>query len=57
MARYSDAVCRLCRREGMKLYLKGERCFKEKCSFETRKGKLPAFNTVSDLMADLNADD
>ena len=41
MARYSDAVCRLCRREGMKLYLKGERCFKEKCSFETRKGKIP----------------
>ncbi len=41
MARYKDAVCRLCRREGMKLYLKGERCFKEKCSFETRKGKLP----------------
>ena len=30
MARYTDAVCRLCRREGMKLYLKGERCFKEK---------------------------
>ena len=29
------------RREGMKLYLKGERCFKEKCSFETRKGKIP----------------
>ena len=41
MARYNDAVCRLCRREGMKLYLKGERCFKEKCSFETRKGKIP----------------
>jgi small subunit ribosomal protein S4 len=41
MARYADAVCRLCRREGMKLYLKGERCFKEKCSFETRKGKIP----------------
>jgi len=41
MARYQDAVCRLCRREGMKLYLKGERCFKEKCSFETRKGKIP----------------
>jgi len=41
MARYCDAVCRLCRREGMKLYLKGERCFKEKCSFETRKGKIP----------------
>jgi len=41
MARYSEAVCRLCRREGMKLYLKGDRCFKEKCSFETRKGKIP----------------
>jgi len=41
MARYNDAVCRLCRREAMKLYLKGERCFKEKCSFETRKGKIP----------------
>lgn len=44
MARYSDAVCRLCRREGMKLYLKGERCFKEKCSFETRKGKVPGMH-------------
>lgn len=41
MARYCDAVCRLCRREAMKLYLKGERCFKEKCAFETRKGKIP----------------
>jgi len=41
MARYCEAACRLCRREGMKLYLKGERCFKEKCSFETRKGKIP----------------
>lgn len=41
MARYCDAVCRLCRREGMKLYLKGERCYKEKCSFEARKGKIP----------------
>ena len=41
MARYTEAACRLCRREGMKLYLKGDRCFKEKCSFETRKGKLP----------------
>lgn len=41
MARYIDAVCRLCRREGMKLYLKGDRCFKESCSFETRKGNVP----------------
>ncbi len=36
MARYSGAVCRLCRREGMKLFLKGERCFKEKCAVERR---------------------
>lgn len=36
MARYSDAVCRLCRREGMKLYLKGERCHSEKCAIEKR---------------------
>ena len=36
MARYSEPVCRLCRREGMKLFLKGERCFKEKCSVERR---------------------
>lgn len=31
MGRYTDAVCRLCRREGMKLYLKGEKCYTEKC--------------------------
>ena len=36
MARYNDAVCRLCRREGMKLYLKGERCHSEKCAIEKR---------------------
>jgi len=36
MARYIGAVCKLCRREGMKLYLKGERCFSEKCSFTRR---------------------
>ncbi|MBM3775840.1 MAG: 30S ribosomal protein S4 [Acidobacteria bacterium] len=36
MARYTDAVCRLCRREGMKLYLKGERCHSEKCAIEKR---------------------
>ena len=40
MARYTEAVCRLCRREGMKLYLKGDRCFKEKCAFE-RRGYAP----------------
>src|SRR4028119_1759462 len=36
MARYIGPVCRLCRREGMKLYLKGERCFTEKCSVTRR---------------------
>mgnify|MGYP000886627288 CR=1 FL=1 len=36
MARYIGAVCKLCRREGTKLYLKGERCFGEKCAFSRR---------------------
>ena len=36
MARYRGPVCRLCRREGMKLFLKGERCFTEKCAIEKR---------------------
>lgn len=36
MARYRDAVCRLCRREGQKLFLKGERCYSAKCSVEKR---------------------
>jgi small subunit ribosomal protein S4 len=36
MARYRTGVCRLCRREGMKLFLKGERCFTDKCSIERR---------------------
>lgn len=36
MARYLQPVCRLCRREGEKLFLKGERCFSDKCSFERR---------------------
>ncbi len=36
MARYTDAVCRLCRREGMKLYLKGERCYTDKCAINKR---------------------
>ena len=37
MARYTGPVCRLCRREGAKLFLKGERCYTDKCSFERRK--------------------
>ena len=36
MARYSGPVCRLCRRERMKLFLTGDRCFKEKCAIERR---------------------
>jgi small subunit ribosomal protein S4 len=36
MARYNDAVCRLCRREGTKLFLKGDRCFTPKCGIERR---------------------
>jgi small subunit ribosomal protein S4 len=36
MARYNGPVCRLCRREGMKLFLKGERCYTDKCGIEKR---------------------
>ena len=36
MARYCDAVCRLCRREGTKLFLKGQRCLTDKCAIEKR---------------------
>jgi len=36
MARYTGAVCRLCRREGQKLFLKGDRCYTEKCAAERR---------------------
>jgi len=36
VARYRESVCRLCRREGMKLFLKGDRCFTNKCAIERR---------------------
>lgn len=36
MARYTGPVCKLCRREGFKMFLKGERCFSQKCAFERR---------------------
>ena len=36
MARYTDSVCRLCRREGLKLFLKGDRCYTDKCAIERR---------------------
>jgi len=37
MARYHESVCRLCRREGVKLFLKGDRCYTEKCAIERRE--------------------
>ena len=40
MARYTGAVCRMCRREGQKLFLKGERCYSDKCAF-VRRGYAP----------------
>lgn len=36
MARYRESTCRLCRREGLKLFLKGDRCYSEKCAYERR---------------------
>lgn len=36
MARYTGPVCKLCRRDGMKLFLKGERCYTDKCSYDRR---------------------
>ena len=36
MAKYNDAKCRLCRREGTKLFLKGDRCFTDKCAQDRR---------------------
>jgi small subunit ribosomal protein S4 len=36
MARYTESVCRICRREGAKLFLKGTRCYTKKCAFERR---------------------
>ncbi len=40
MARYKESVCRLCKREGLKLFLKGDRCYGDKCAFE-RRGYAP----------------
>lgn len=44
MARYHDAVCRLCRREAEKLFLKGERCYTDKCAYERRKDQIPGMH-------------
>jgi len=40
VARYTGSVCRLCRRENMKLFLKGDRCYSDKCAFD-RRGYIP----------------
>lgn len=44
MSRYTDANCRICRREGVKLFLKGDRCFSEKCAVD-RRGFPPGQHT------------
>ena len=36
MAKYTGSVCRLCRAEGLKLFLKGDRCYSDRCAFERR---------------------
>jgi small subunit ribosomal protein S4 len=46
MGRYTESVCRLCRREGMKLYLKGEKCYTEKCPVHKRPAP-PGMHGVS----------
>lgn len=43
MARYTGPVCRLCRREGAKLYLKGDRCYSDKCAID-RRGYAPGMH-------------
>jgi small subunit ribosomal protein S4 len=53
MAVYHDARCRLCRREGMKLFLKGTRCFTDKCAFE-RRGYVPGEHGKSRRIKETN---
>ncbi len=43
MAKYTGPVCRLCRREGAKLYLKGDKCYSDKCAF-TKRGYVPGMH-------------
>ncbi|MCL4125743.1 UNVERIFIED_CONTAM: hypothetical protein GTU68_047152 [Idotea baltica] len=43
MARYIGPVCRLCRREGEKLFLKGDRCFSSKCAIDRRRGRFSEY--------------
>lgn len=44
MAKYTDPKCRLCRREGVKLYLKGERCFSPKCPIDKQGAQVPGMH-------------
>jgi len=44
LAKYTGPVCRLCRREGEKLFLKGERCYTDKCTYERRKDQIPGMH-------------
>ena len=53
MAVYHDARCRLCRREGTKLFLKGTRCFTDKCAFE-RRGYVPGEHGKSRRIKETN---
>src|SRR2546425_10444698 len=53
MAVYHDARCRLCRREGTKLFLKGTRCFTDKCAFE-RRGYAPGEHGKSRRVKETN---
>lgn len=53
MARYNDAKCRLCRREGTKLFLKGERCLSPKCPVE-KKGAVPPGQHGSKMRKELS---
>src|SRR2546428_9573567 len=53
MAVYHDARCRLCRREGTKLFLKGARCFTDKCAFE-RRGYAPGEHGKSRRVKETN---
>src|SRR5438093_12568356 len=53
MGGYHDARCRLCRREGMKLFLKGQRCFTDKCAFE-RRGYAPGEHGKSRRVKETN---
>ena len=46
MARYTEADCRQCRREKCKLFLKGDRCYTDKCAI-TRRGKIPGVHADS----------